>query len=305
MKTTFKYLCLLPLMVGFAHINADEESSPPVDYSQMSTAELDSTFILAVKNLDLEAVETLLQAGANIDTPIPYTWTSGDCDWDIETSALIYAVREGESELVKVLAKVDTNLTGALREAIGNGYSGVVTTLVDCGADLHYSDESGNTPLFIAIQNSRATSEFSLQAHSRQNSRWWLRRQIIQTLIKAGSDVTHTNNQGRTPLMEAIIEHDLNTVESLLKNPKINPSSYFGYSKKPINYVDNDGNTALILAIKSIRYRYINDQEYKICVNSQKIVDALLVTQGLDVHHVNNAGETALSLLEAIHAKAS
>ena len=77
--------------------------------------------------------------------------------------------------------------------------------------------------------------------------------------------------------------------------------SYFGFATKPINYADQDGNTALILAIQRVRSTYINNQEYNICVNSQNIIKTLLETPGIDPHHVNKNDETAITLLEKLN----
>ena len=221
-------------------------------------------------------MQKLVQAGANVNTPIPYTWTSGDCDWEIKSTALIYAVRYNCPNMVKVLLKVEKKLNEALDVAIKEGYSDVVEELIKGGADINYVNENKDTPLIKAIQHARATAEFSSQAQASYNSRWYQRRKIIQTLLKAGANVNHVNKYGRTALMEAVIEHDLNTVQSLLQVPEITTGSCFGFGTKPINYADKDGNTALILAIQNVRCSYIDDQEYKICINSQNIIKTLL-----------------------------
>jgi hypothetical protein len=38
-------------------------------------------------------MQELIQAGANVNTPVSYTGTSGDCDWRIESTVLMYAVK--------------------------------------------------------------------------------------------------------------------------------------------------------------------------------------------------------------------
>ncbi|MCP5504211.1 MAG: ankyrin repeat domain-containing protein [Chlamydiales bacterium] len=298
MKKMNKYICLLLLLVGFAQIDAKEEN-----YSQMSITELDAAFISAVKKYRLEELQELIQAGANVNTPIPYTWTSGDCDWQIESTALIYAVRQHCPDMVKVLLKVDKNLNEALDLAIKEGYSDVVEELIKGKADINSVNKDEDTPLITAIKHARATAEFSLQAQERARSRWSQRQKIIQTLIKAGANVNHVNKFGRTALMEAVKEHDLHTVQSLLQVPEIYSGSFFGFGTKPLNYADKDGNTALILAIQSVRYRYTNKQEHNICTNSQNIIKALFETPGIDPHHVNNNGDTAITLLEELKTK--
>jgi ankyrin repeat protein len=271
---------LVLIMLGFAQVSSTAE-----DYSKMLANELDAAFILAVQKKDAEKIQELIQAGANVNTAIPYCWTKGDCDWWIESSALIYAVRSNCPNIIKVLLKVkrklNESLNDALHEAIREKYSDVVEELIDGGADINCHGSSyEDTPLILAVS--------------------YRARDIIQILLKAGAKVDSVNKGGRTALMEAVSENDLNTVLDLLKVPAMSRGSFFGFGSKPINYADKDGNTALILAVKSIRTSYIagNDRQYIECINSQKIVEELLKFPGIDPHHVNNNGETAITLLE-------
>jgi len=300
MKKLIKYFCFLLLLVGFVQMDGKEDNLTADDYSKMSITELDAAFILAVQKHRPEKMQELIQAGANVNTPIPYIWTSGDCDWEVESTALMYAVRHNCPDMVKVLIRVEKQLNEALDVAIKEGHSDVVEELIRGGTDINYVNKDEDTPLIIAIKHARATAEFSLQAQQRSTSRWSQRRKIIQTLLKAGANVSHVNKYGRTALMEAVIKHDLNTVQNLLQAPEMTTGSFFGFGIKPINYADKDGNTALILAIQHVRYTYINNQDYNICKNSQNIINALLETPGIDPYHANEKGETAVTLLEEL-----
>lgn len=269
--------------------------------SKLSVPELNAAFVLAVKKHNCEDVHKLIQAGAQADTPISYTWTAGDCDWDVETTALVYAIRHNLPNMVKILIKTEKSLNKALDLAIEQNYPDVVEELIIEGADINYLDEDNNNPLIKAIMNGSAGSEFSSSPRVRN---CWLRSQrIIQALLKAGANVSQVNKQGRTALMEAVIEHDLHTVQNLLQIPQMTEGSFFGFGAKPINYVDNDGNTALILALENMRYSYIGTQEYQLCVNSQEIIKALLAIPGIDTKHVNNNGDTASSLFKEADKK--
>lgn len=217
MKKMNKYFCLLLFLVGFVQVEGKEEILAVEDCSKMSVAELDQAFILAVKERHSEKMQELIQAGANVNTPIPYILTSGDCDWWVESTALIYAVRHNCPEMVKVLLKMEKELNEALDVAITEGYSDVVDELIKGGADINYVDKYGNTALIIAIKGACADAEFSPQAQERAISRWSQRRKIIQSLLEAGANVNHVNKDGRTALMEAVIKHDLNTVKNLLQ----------------------------------------------------------------------------------------
>lgn len=305
MKKNNKYFCLFLLLTGSIQVNAKEESLSIGNHSQQSMTELDIAFVSAVKSHDLEKMEELIQAGANIHTPIPYVQTLGDCDWDIETTALTYAVRNNSPDMVRILIKKEKIFNKLLNEAIRYGYLSVVEELIKAGADVNYLDENKNTPLIIAVEHARATAEFNTQAQERARSRWSQRRAIIQMLLEAGANVNHINKYGKTALMKAVEGHDLNTVEKLLEIPAVTTGSFFGFGTKPINYADQNGNTALILAIKNVRYTYINSQEYNICANSQKIINILLETPGIDPYYANKEGETAIVLLEELNKKMS
>jgi ankyrin repeat protein len=289
------------VMSGVAQV-----SSAAQDYSKMAPHELNEALIIAVESGDVDEAQKLVQAGADINTIITYIDNSEyDCSWDMEDTTLIYAVRHNWPKMVKVLLKGEKKeLNKALDIAIEKGYLGVVEELIKGGAHINYVDKNGRTALMKAVRCGRATAEFSLQAHEQARSRWHERLKIIQMLLKAGANVRHVDKNGKTALMEAVIEHDLNTVQSLLQVPQMTTgSSYFGFGTKPINYADNDGNTALILAIKNVRYSYIDNQEYNICVTSQNIVDVLLKTPGIDLHHVNKDGDTAIKLLKELEKR--
>ena len=302
MKNIYKYLSLVLFFTGFVPTNSKAE-----DYSKMSAAELNAAFVSAVKKHNPEKMEELIAVGADVTTPISYTWTAGDCDWSIETSALTYAVRNNCSQMIKVLLKVKSklneSLNEALAEAITEGYCEVVKELINGGAAIENLNKDKDTPLILAVKHARPMGEFSPQAQRRAASRWKQRREIIQLLLKAGADVNHVNAYGRTALMEAVIQHDLNTVLDLLKIPAMTAGSFFGFGTKAINYADQDGNTALIHAVKNIRTMYIagDMQEYHTCKNSQSIAETLFKTPGVDLHYANNKGETAITLFQKLN----
>lgn len=56
-----------------------------------------------------------------------------------------------------------------------------------------------------------------------------------------------------------------------------------------------------MLAIKYVRYQYIGNQKFNMCISSQNIFNMLLETPGIDAHYVNKNGETAVTLLEELN----
>ena len=314
MVKKYAYICLL-LSVVFVQINSKPDNVSQEEYSKTAPlTQLDTDFIEAVKENRLEDVQRLLQEGANVETPIPYVWTEADCDWFIESTALLYAIRYNRPKLVKVLLKAkgldkalnvnDTNIERSLNKnegllvAIEEGRLAVVEEFIKGGANINYVDNDGNSPLMKAIRNINSFFEVFKNGQISYDSEL-----IIEALLKAGASVTHVNKFGRTALMQAVTLTDLHTVKALLKIPEMTTGKFFGLGTKPINYADEDGNTALILAVKGIKYEYINSEGYNICVNSQEIVKELLNTPGINLYHVNKKGDTAITLLEKVQKK--
>lgn len=127
-------------------------------------------------------MEELLQAGADVHTPVSYKWSSGDDDWELESTAIIYAVREDLPDMVKVLLKVEKNRQKALEEAIKEHRLNVVKEFVKAKTDINCVNKYGDTPLMMSIDYARSGS-------------WWSHtKKIIQLLLEAGADVKLVNN---------------------------------------------------------------------------------------------------------------
>lgn len=191
-----------------------------------------------------------------------------------------------DTEIFSTMSEKELN--EAFITAINNGELDEVGKLLEAGANVNYVDHYGNTPLIIAVDHARALSQFSTQAQERYLSRWEQREEIVQIILNLAANVNHADNDGNTALMVAIENHDLNTVQNLLKTPGIN-----------INQFNNDGDTALIIAIEHIQYSYIdgNIQQYYSCIYSQDILDKLLQTPEINLFHTNKNGDTAIDLL--------
>lgn len=309
MIITPKFLLTIVLIFSVTIINSTFAEKSSEQKMLLSKQDLDEAFISAVKYSDLKKIRELLEAGADVNTLIPHTYTAGDCDWEIKSSPLMFAIKCNRPEIVKILVQVKNKLSTSLNEALINaieeGCLEIVEELIKAGADVNYINNNfKDSPLILAVGNARPISEFSRQAQEQMKSRWYERKKIIEILLKAGAHINHVNKDGKTALMKAIEQHDLNTVKDLLKFPEMTSGSFFGFGKKPINYANENGDTALIIAIKNIRTSYIvgNSQQYNICVNSQKIVEALLEVPGIDIDHANKKGESARVLLERVRS---
>lgn len=278
-KNIYKCLSLALFFIGFVQINGNAE-------------DLDKAFVLAVERHDAAKVQELIEAGADVNTLISYEWTDGTgegcCDYWIKGTAFMYAVDHKYVDVIKVLLKVKKKLNTSLNAALARTIASqryfsndVAEALIEGGADINYVYNDGRTPLMDAI--------------------YYRRGWIANILLKAGADVTCVDKHGETALMIAVEKQDLGAVLDLLKVPAMNTGSFFGFGTKPKNYADKDGNTALILAVNNIRYRYYDDRSYNECKRTQDIVEALLKSPGIDPYHVNKNGETAIVLLEKLN----
>jgi ankyrin repeat protein len=241
----------------------------------------DAALIGASREGHVDVVRELIKAGVNVNHV------------DRESTALRRAAYKGHVDVVRVLIKAgvnvnhDTNGFTALGDASGEGHVDVVRELIKGGANVNYVGWTDETFLIGASRRGHVG--------------------VVRELIKGGADVNLTNKNGETALMCAIKNHHFDAVQTLLQSSQYHTGiwqlikdSFSDCGTKPINLVDKDGNTALILAVKYVRCSYIkgDDKDYEICINSQKILKALLETQGIDLHYANKRGETAEKLLK-------
>jgi len=302
MKTILKY-CFLLLLLAFAHVNSS------------SVNELNEALIIAVKRGSNDEVQKLVQAGANGNQQI--TYDAGMRDWDVNTTTTLleYAAKHGYADIVKELkvkAKND-DINAALIVAAEAGYPdvireliqakpkmstintalilaakagnlSVVKELIKAGANVNHTDEHGITALIGIIRHS---------TYKKTEAWKKVRAEAIQDLLNAKANVNQADKlvDGDTALIVAIKKHDIDAVQILLKAPKIN-----------VNYANNNGDTPLIVALNYIQTTYISgrNDEYNNCVNSQKILEIMLNTSGINRHHVNKKGDTAVKLLEKL-----
>lgn len=149
-------------------------------------------FIKAVQEDNLEEATALI-AGRDVNLRDPSS----------HTTALEYAVENGNRELVQLLlaAGANVNLTNdggstPLMMLGGDATADLVWDLINSGAEVNHKDNYGNTPL--------------LTAAARNNS------EVLKTLLDAGANVAARNQDGHTPLMLAAAEGLINNVRALV-----------------------------------------------------------------------------------------
>ena len=122
-----------------------------------------------------------------------------------ELKVLPLATRIGGLELIKVLLDfgaspevTDESGKTPLILAIEAGDIQTASTMLSLGADPDFSDELGNPPLVYAIQQKRMT--------------------IVRELIRSGAEVNTRDVEGLTPLMLAVQVNMFGAVDLLLQN---------------------------------------------------------------------------------------
>jgi hypothetical protein len=165
---------------------------------------------------DLEAVNTAL-----VNTP-----DANVRDNETHTTALEYAVRNGNREVVQVLlwAKADVNAKDQDGQTVLMMLSDKVTSemvwdLINAGVKINARDKDGDTALLSTAEVNNADA--------------------LKTLLDAGAKIDAVNNSGETALMKAASSGLVNNVRALIM------------AGANVNARDKDGKTALMYATEN------------------------------------------------------
>lgn len=235
---------------------------------------LDRALIVAVTHSNLDLIKELLQARPKIDA----------LDKALNTIKKFFGLQ----------TKVDV-LDQALIVAAKNRSISIMQELVLAGADINYADEKGNTALIEFVGRSlHIPSSVSRNEVYIENLKQFRIDGLQYLLSISGININHANNKGNTALISAVENSNFEAVQILLQASNID-----------INHVNHDGNTALIEALERVKTSYISGDvnQYNLCRNSQSIIEVLLKNPGIDVHHVNKKGDTAIKLLERLQKR--
>jgi ankyrin repeat protein len=198
---------------------------------------------------DLQTVEKLIDAGANVDanekgaTALLCAAKAGE----IAVAKLLIAngadVNAGEwtplqeaathsKEMVKLLlakgADINTGKWPALHSALDAGRFDIVELLLAKGADANIRDDKGHTPLHIAA---------SYVAR--------LYPKIVEILISNGADINARDNNGKTALSYAVENGYTEIVELLIaKGADVNARD--GEGQTPLSYAQEQSYTVIV-----------------------------------------------------------
>jgi ankyrin repeat protein len=144
-------------------------------------------------------------------------------DKDTQATALEYAVRNGNREILQVLlsAKAEVNTRDPqgqtpLMMVSEQVTSDLVWDLINAGAKVNLRDKEGDTALISAAEINNVD--------------------VLRTLLETGAKVNTANEEGQTALMIAAINGHVNNVRALL------------LAGANVNARDKDGNSALMHA---------------------------------------------------------
>jgi ankyrin repeat protein len=146
--------------------------------------QLDSALLIAVKELNLNAIEKLIQEGANVNThvhgyyPLHFAAIkdSGTEDEQSVRATIVQTLLDAGADVTVENQFGSTPLHNA---ALSNNVP-VIKLLIKAGAHINASTEEGETPLSLAARNGDPIAV-------------WL-------LLKAGANVNERNSQNFTPL---------------------------------------------------------------------------------------------------------
>lgn len=180
---------------------------------------LDSALMVAVKAGNKEAVQLLLDHGANHTV---------------------------------------NNHSAVLQYAYFHGQNDICQLLLDHGAAFNFNNKEGNTALLNAtIFGHEKTVQFLLQHGGNPNLINYLNEsilmiaasrnneKIVELLLDYGADHNYLTRSGTSALMEAVNRTDNKKIVQLLLDRGANP-----------NHRDNEGNTALIKAVEAVVNKY-------------------------------------------------
>lgn len=205
---------------------------------------LDDDLYLAVKHNDTDAAARAIKSGAMVKSP-RFNYLRGACASG--NSALVRLLIDSGAEVNSSSESGET----ALHSAVSFKQVEAVKLLVDAGADVNLTTRIGNTPLVLAAQNMSDQEQY---------------REIVAHLIRGGARLNDKGDKGMTALMWASGQGMPVIVRQLIE------------AGADVNMKDPNGMTALMFAANY----------------SQKESVEALIKAGAKINEQDNSGWSAL-----------
>ena len=187
-----------------------------------------SWLIIAAQTGDLQSVNKLIDAGAEMESPGPGDFTP-----------LLFAAQNGHFEVVRALLKegADCNKMstvchcGALALASQNGHLEIVGDLLEAGVDVDQKDFEGPTALMQASLCGRLD--------------------VVTLLLEKKADVNQADTDGSTALILAAQEGHLEIVNALLDKGADRKAMISGYTAYQLAFGHGHLEVAAVLQLNS------------------------------------------------------
>ena len=244
----------------------------------------DTALMIHVQKLNVESVNLLLNAEANIElknkaNQTALEWTSSYSGYSSTAiKAIIQALTE--KKIANTLSKELLTKSNDIKFKDSNA----VKDLIAKGANINFPDQDGNTALILAASNGN--------------------KEIVDELISNTADINRQNNNGDTALITATRKANIRVYNDIAI--KIIDSG------ADVNIQDDDGNTALIIAAATkgnneIALKLIESganvniqggNGYTALMhasenNNSPLVVSLITTTNVDINIKNKDGKTA------------
>ena len=247
----------------------------------ISSEEYSAELIKAVNASDIDKIQRLLAAGADVNS----TDNNG-------STPLIEAVSQNNTELLRLLLAVPgidvnkTNQNGStpLIEAVSQNNTELLRLLLAVpGIDVNKTNQNGSTPLIEAV--------------SQNNT------ELLRLLLAVpGIDVNKTNQTGYTPLCYATFSGHSECVRLLLTAPGIDANKAEKNGWSPLYWAIHYCNTECVRLLLTAPGIDVNQTDklgetplgQAASIDSPEIVRLLLEAPGIDVNQTNRFNQTPL-----------
>ena len=239
------------------HIYPKSPSKEKIHSKNPVLTELDSNFLLAVKENRPNDALSFLEQGANIDAKNEEGYTAFHLSIISGNRKLFFSLAKKDSTLLQNTANKKT-YASLLFLASDKGKEDIVKFLIKAGVDIEEADLNGCTALMIAAKQGFLS--------------------IVKILCDAGAKIRAIDFCGKTPLLHAASCGHISVMQYLIDNKFV-----------PIEEKDKHNKTALLLATENNQkeaVRWLITKKADMNARNEQGEHALLVAVGLNFDNI-------------------